>query len=446
MEAVRILEPPRDTDLGRVLPHGCLVGTVQSLPESSVVLSPPGTPYLPGAFFLRTHMADDHPSPPTPWPDRHALDETPLGQTPPAPPLETFGKTLRRLTPRVWATPLLVEANILLFALMVLWGVNPLMPKPEQVIAWGGNFGPRTLDGQEWRLVACCFLHFGLLHLGLNMWVLSTAGPLVERMLGNLGFLILYLAAGVGGSLASVTWHPMAVGAGASGAVFGVYGALLALLLRAHRSIPSAAVTPLRNSGLAFVGGSLFIGATQPGIDNAAHIGGLVTGFGIGLVMAQPLVDSAVPRRLVRNLLALCVAAMVLSWDSELVHSKHAGLLGTRRAILHFAEVEERVLNELNAATERFNQGELVGAEFTKLVEEQTLPPWREAVEELEADRPGTPSLERDRARAWARYGRLREQSWLTLVQAVRADDRALLDRFHAEQQAADQAAQTIGQ
>ena len=122
---------------------------------------------------------------------------------------------------------------------MLATGVNFLAPDPQDMLNWGADFGPKTLNGQWWRTVTCMFLHFGIIHLGFNMWVLWDLGQLVERLVGNVGFLVLYFASGIAGSLASLAWQPLAISAGASGAVFGVAGALLGLIAFRHDSVPS---------------------------------------------------------------------------------------------------------------------------------------------------------------------------------------------------------------
>ena len=95
------------------------------------------------------------------------------------------------------------------------------------VLEWGANFGPKTMDGQWWRLFTSMFLHFGIIHIGFNMWVLWNVGRLVERLVGNFGFALLYVVSGLLGSVASLAWNPTTISAGASGAVFGVVGALI---------------------------------------------------------------------------------------------------------------------------------------------------------------------------------------------------------------------------
>ena len=148
-----------------------------------------------------------------------------------------FQRALATFTPRLIATPAIVAANVLVFATMIATGVNFFEPTVASMLDWGGNFGPLTENGQWWRLVTCLFLHYGILHLGFNMWVLRDLGRVVERLVGNVGFVALYFVSGIAASLASLTWNPVVVSAGASGAVFGVAGALLGLT--AFRRTPS---------------------------------------------------------------------------------------------------------------------------------------------------------------------------------------------------------------
>jgi rhomboid protease GluP len=99
-------------------------------------------------------------------------------------------------------------------------------------------------------------------------------GPLAERLYGSLNYLLIHLISGVTGSLVSLSWHPELNSAGASGAILGILGALLAAQLRSGESFPSNVVRPLRNSTPVILGWTLYAGFTTKGIDNAAHLGG----------------------------------------------------------------------------------------------------------------------------------------------------------------------------
>ena len=203
--------------------------------------------------------------------------------------LNMFRRDLMAATPHVVVTPLLLAACILVFVVMVMRGVDPFLPSAQQLLLWGANDGARVvLRHEAWRLPASVFIHGGLIHLAVNMWCLFNIGPLVERFFGNVVTAVLYLAAGVGGAIASMAALPGRVSVGASGAIFGLLGALLAFLLINRRSVPATVLSPLRSSALSFVVFNTLFAAAVPNIDQWAHMGGLVTGFLGGLVLIRP--------------------------------------------------------------------------------------------------------------------------------------------------------------
>ena len=172
---------------------------------------------------------------------------------------------------------------------MIALGVQVLGGRAEDYLSFGANFAALTTGGEWWRLFTCTFIHFGIVHLAFNMWALWDSGRLVERLFGNAWFFALYVFAGICGSSASMFWNQEVISGGASGAVFGVFGALLAYMAKERGSIPDAALNHLRISTSTFVVYSLFYGFVQSGIDNAAHLGGLAGGFIMGLILARPL-------------------------------------------------------------------------------------------------------------------------------------------------------------
>ncbi len=237
------------------------------------------------------------------------MDETAVQ----APAEHDFYQRLTAATPRAYVTPLLIAGNVGFFLEMTVLGVSVIGGRAEEYLRFGANFAPLTTGGEWWRLFTCTFIHFGVIHLGFNMWALWDSGRLTERLFGNGWFAALYVFAGVGGSSASMLWNQNVISGGASGAVFGVFGALLAYMTVERGSIPPQTLNHLRVSTSTFVVYSLFYGFVQSGIDNAAHLGGLAGGFLMGLILARPLVAG---RRGTGNarraLLALSLAAVTL--------------------------------------------------------------------------------------------------------------------------------------
>lgn len=184
-------------------------------------------------------------------------------------------------------TPLLIDLNIVLFLLMVFAGANVFSPGTDVLMAWGANYRPNTID-EPWRLLTNTFLHVGIIHLLMNMYALLYIGILLEAHLGRTKFLIAYLLTGIAGSTNSIYWHPVTVAAGASGAIFGMYGVFFAMLTTNY--IDKAARRPLLASISIFLIYNL-VNGLQAHIDNAAHIGGLLSGIMIGYLYVPILRD-----------------------------------------------------------------------------------------------------------------------------------------------------------
>jgi rhomboid protease GluP len=180
-----------------------------------------------------------------------------------------------------FVAPILININVLVFIVMLISGVHFMSPESEDLLAWGANFRPLTLSGEYWRLLTCCFLHIGVLHLLMNMFALFGIGILLEEYIGRARFLVAYLLTGIIASVTSIWWHNFTVSAGASGAIFGMYGLFIALLTT--KLIEDSKRKPLLNNMLIFIGLNVVMGLSGP-IDNAAHIGGLVSGIVIGYV------------------------------------------------------------------------------------------------------------------------------------------------------------------
>lgn len=189
-------------------------------------------------------------------------------------------------TENYFITPILVDINILLFIIMICLGVNIVEPTNESLLLWGANFRPVTLEGEWWRLITNCFLHIGIFHLLMNMYALMYIGFLLEPYLGKTRFISAYLLTGIAASITSLWWHDMTISAGASGAIFGMYGLFLALLTT--NIIEKKTRKALLISIVFFVGYNLIYGL-KGGIDNAAHIGGLLSGLLIGYAFVPSL-------------------------------------------------------------------------------------------------------------------------------------------------------------
>jgi rhomboid protease GluP len=190
-------------------------------------------------------------------------------------------------------TTVLIAVNVAVFVFMAFSGVSISTPTNGQLIRWGANFGPLSLGTQPWRILTSNYVHIGLVHILLNMWCLWSLGRLAEQLFDPITYFLIYTICGISGSVASLWWHPEVIGAGASGAIFGLAGAVLAVLYIGRLPISRHAIQPVVKSLVAFVGYNLLFGAisaaasaAQPGaipnIDSAAHLGGLIAGLCLG--------------------------------------------------------------------------------------------------------------------------------------------------------------------
>ena len=178
--------------------------------------------------------------------------------------------------------------NVAVFVAMVMAGVAMFDdPSWQDLVHWGANYGPLTVSGQWWRLLTCVFVHSGLLHIASNMYGLWILGRIAESLYGRWTFAIVYLLCGLSGSIASVVWNPVCLERGCIGSRLRDCGCLGCILLSGrifaaarrgdgHRSLPSC------GSRRQFV-----FWRRVAGIDNAAHVGGLVMGLILGALIAK---------------------------------------------------------------------------------------------------------------------------------------------------------------
>lgn len=315
-----------------------------------------------------------------------------------------FEQGLDVLTPTPWALYLVMALNIGVWVLNVVNGISPMKPTPQELFAWGANSAAAvTVDGQYWRLLTATFLHAGVLHLALNMFGLWEAGRQICRWFGNGQFLLIYLGSALAGSALSLHFSSQqSVSVGASGAVFGVLGALLAAVWKHRERIPAATSKQLMTSQGVFVAYALLQGFTKPGIDNAAHVGGLLAGAVITVLLAQQMGQAArTGGRLLRQGVAAGVAgaavlALVLSTPAAAVN--HRQLFETQATL-------QRLLPQMQAGEQALQQdahelkaGKLRPEQFAERLQTAHLPAYRKLNSvllplELSAEHPLQPLL-----------------------------------------------------
>jgi rhomboid protease GluP len=193
-----------------------------------------------------------------------------------------------------WVTPVLIDICIFYFLVMVVAAGIVFykgVASPEELVEklsnfyldFGANSRDKVLSGEFWRLISGMFMHFSLSHLFFNMYALVYIGLMTENKLGSYSFAAIYLLSGICGSILSVYTHHIGIMVGASGAIMGMFGAFLALLL--SNAFEKSANKALLISTLILVAYMLLNGLTTKGVDNSAHFGGAISGFIIGYLL-----------------------------------------------------------------------------------------------------------------------------------------------------------------
>jgi len=348
-------------------------------------------------------------------PERLPPEQTPEGiKAAEVEQVAVFNHTLEENTPHLYVSYGLIGINAFVFVLMSASGADIFNPDSAVLLRWGAEYGPNTTGGESWRLLSALFVHIGILHLAYNMIAFMYVAPTVERMLGNAGFLLTYLVAGIGGSLWALLYNPLQLHAGASGSIFGIYGALLALLLRDRNAIPAHVRSGLRTFVLVFIAYNL-INSLRPGISMAAHIGGMATGFLCGLVLAQGFTLQARAGRVVRQtVLAVCGIALFIG-GVQFVSARYPNL----DRLVELLDRSFETMHQFKVARQKVSDKQLTDSAFATLIEHDLLPQWSGTRVALAGLTPVPSGLTTEIA-VMLDYMHLRQQHWEALLTAER--------------------------
>jgi len=316
--------------------------------------------------------------------------------------------SLFKPTEGYFITPILVNLNILIFVIMAISGVNLFLPTNESLLLWGANFRPLTIEGEWWRLFSSMFIHIGIFHLLMNMYALIYIGLLLEPYLGKSGFLSAYLLSGLAGSVASVYWHEMTISAGASGAIFGMYGVFLAML--STNLIEKSVRKPLLISIGVFVAYNL-INGLKGGIDNAAHIGGLISGAIIGYSF-YPILKKPNPKLKSVTIGLLTIFIAITSF--VVLENTTSDIAKYDKDMQLFSKLEQKALGLYRLPEASSNQ--LILEE----IQNNGLKSWEECLRLIEnADKYELPDVIHQRNLKLIEYCKLRIKSYNAIVKAI---------------------------
>lgn len=194
-------------------------------------------------------------------------------------------------TKNYFVTPLLLLINIVVFIGMLVDGTSFLFPNPEKIIEWGANFRTLTLNEEPWRLVTCLFVHIGFIHLIINILILLLVGSTLEPLIGKTKFAIAFLVTGILSSATSSFWNTFSINAGASGAIFGLFGVLIAILTT--NNVTKSIKKPTLILISIYTGLSIII-SINVGIDVVASCVGFLAGTIIGYIYYYGIITNEV--------------------------------------------------------------------------------------------------------------------------------------------------------
>ncbi len=198
---------------------------------------------------------------------------------------EKRNKMFKEKKPTV--TYLIILINLIVFGLMYVFGNGS--ENIDTLIKFGANYAPLTKSGEYYRLITSAFLHIGVIHLLCNLYALYVIGPQIEQFFGRIKYILIYLFSAIMGSLFTLVLSgDSTVSAGASGAIFGLFGAILYFGYTYRGYIGNAIISQIVPVVLL----NLFIGLTSTNIGNAAHIGGLVGGYVMSLSLGADIDES----------------------------------------------------------------------------------------------------------------------------------------------------------
>jgi rhomboid protease GluP len=350
---------------------------------------------------------------------------------------EPFDELLRGRTACTIVTPVLVALNTLVFTFML---VSPgALDDVQTLVGWGANFAPRTTNGEWWRLVSAMFVHSGFLHLLATIAALLPLGLVLERAVGRRTFACVYFTAGTLASVVSLWTTPsMSVTLGASGAVFGLYGLMLASLAwgfiggdlpsRSPQSISVPAIT--RNRIAAAAGVFLLYNLVTDDLGMASELTGLAAGFAAGVLLARDVVHEKPQVR--RAVLAMAPMILIAAASAIPLHQ----INDVRPEIVRITTVEQQTAAAYDAAVAKFKHRRISAEALAELIDRTIVPELQAARTRLKAV-PGVPREQAPLVTAAEQYFALREESWRRRAEGLlRLDDTALRAAERAERAA----------
>jgi membrane associated rhomboid family serine protease len=336
------------------------------------------------------------------------------------PELDPFHEALRARTRRVVVTPAIVAAITAIFVLRLFAAGS--LNDPEALISWGASVGPRTSNGEWWRLATTTLVHAGLLHLLVNIIGLTQLGLILERLIGPLAVAGGFIAAGAFAGLFSLAGHPLAISAGASGAIFGIYGLavpslILCLLPSAPIRVPLLALKRLAPAAAVFI---LYHHHVITGGEWSAELVGFVVGLVWGIVLSIRVGQQKPSGRRVA-VAAIAASVIVIAFAMP-----RRGILDARPELERIVALEDRTASTYQKAVDKFKRGRARTEALTELINTTIMPELQAARSRLNG-LVGVPREQQPLVASAGEYLRLRDQSWRLRIEGLRKENLATL-------------------
>jgi rhomboid protease GluP len=344
---------------------------------------------------------------------------------------DPFDEFLRARTGWPIVTPFLAVTYVIVFAMMLF--DRSAASDTERLIAWGANFAPRTTNGEWWRLLTSTFVHGSFFQLVVSIVGLVPAGLILERAIGRVAFACVYLAAALLASVVSLwTASAMSVGAGASGAICGIYGLLLASIVWAmvgqlRVSVPMSTVAQLGGAAAIFFLGML----VSDQLGTRSELAGLGVGFAGGFLVARGITRE---KPAVRRALMVAAAAVLVAVAGAV--PLLGGVIDARPEIVKIAAFEERTAATYDVAVDKFKRGRITPDALSQIIDRSILPELQ-SISVRVKDLRGVPREQAPMVAAANQYFKLREESWRRRSEALHKRNMKMLRDAEVSEKAA---------
>lgn len=320
------------------------------------------------------------------------------------PECEEFREALRARTRWAFVTPALILANVVVLVLMIR--AEGALSDPETLVHWGANFWLRTRNGEWWRLLTSVFVHSSVLQLLINVAGLVQIGLILERLTGRLIVVAVFVTAGVAASLVNLAAEPMSTGAGASGAIFGLYGLALASSIWAMRH-RSPVTMPWRVARRLVPAAALFVmyNLMNEDLGPAAEITGMLAGLVYGAVLAKGVSDRK-PAARPAGYTSAAAAAMLVICAIPL-----RGITDVKPELERTVAAEGRIAETYQQAAERFRRNRMTAEALASLIDRTIIPELQVTDARLKA-LVAVPREHQPLVADAEEYVRLRSESW----------------------------------